>query len=230
MAASKKGGAGKGKRGGAKASKGSAAKADAPNAADASTRPANDSSGQKFTSKMAFIKAHPGLSPGEVAEKGKAAGFLFDPKYVSTVRSIERKKAGAPPKRRGRKPGSTTAPKAVRAPSGGRQSKADFVRSLPFDMPVAEVVKKASAAGITLSSAHVHTIRTAERAKQRKEGTPRSAKSSSAKQGASKAVATTPSAPAGHLGREVAVLVLNHGYQAVQTALDGVRHRLTKLL
>ena len=38
-------------------------------------------------------------------------------------------------------------------------SKADFVRSLPFGIPPAEVVEKAKAAGLKISIAHVRTIR-----------------------------------------------------------------------
>jgi len=38
-------------------------------------------------------------------------------------------------------------------------TKAALVRSLPVEMPAAEVVKKAAEAGITITPAHVHTLR-----------------------------------------------------------------------
>jgi hypothetical protein len=185
-----------------------------------------------YGSKMAFIRAHPDLSPGEVAAKAKEAGFSFEPKYVSTVRSIDRRKNGEPPKRRGRKPGvaSAAAAKAPRARAGraGAPNKAEFVRSVSFDLPVAEVIKLAAQKGISLTSAHVHTIRTAERTRLRKQG--QAPKTGGGRGKASAPAASAPISTGKGVGHEIARLVLDHGYHSVQTALESVRQRLAQLL
>lgn len=48
------------------------------------------------------------------------------------------------------------------------QTKADFVRSQPADMPAKEVEVKANAAGMTLSEGYVDKIRSNDRIKQKK--------------------------------------------------------------
>lgn len=44
-----------------------------------------------------------------------------------------------------------------------RTNKSDFVRALPENMPATEVVARAKEAGLTLSAAYVHSIRTIAR-------------------------------------------------------------------
>lgn len=46
-----------------------------------------------------------------------------------------------------------------------KQSKAQFVRSLPADAPASEVIEKAKAAGYKLSAGYVYVIRSKDRQK-----------------------------------------------------------------
>ena len=47
-------------------------------------------------------------------------------------------------------------------------SKADFILGLPLDVPAVEVMKRGAARGISLSMAHIHTVRSQARTKARK--------------------------------------------------------------
>jgi hypothetical protein len=81
---------------------------------------------------------------------------------------------------------------ATKKTSKNAPSKADFIRSQPLDMPAKEVVAKAAEAKITLSEAHVHVVRSADKTKAKKKNnasksaptpTKTSAKKSSRKRG-----------------------------------------------
>jgi hypothetical protein len=59
-------------------------------------------------------------------------------------------------------------------------NKSEFIRKLPNDLPAAEVVKRAKAAGITLNAGLVYAVRSNERHKtDSKAGTPRAVAASS---------------------------------------------------
>jgi hypothetical protein len=79
---------------------------------------------------------------------------------------------------------------AAKKTSKDSPSKADFIRAQPHDMPAKQVVAKAAEAKITLSEAHVHAVRSADKPRAKK------------KNKASKSAGATAK-PAGKRGRKV---------------------------
>jgi len=123
-------------------------------------------------SKAAFIRGLPmDLRAKEVVARGKEQGLTFSVVYVRDVRAAAKARAtraipvatvtpaasSAPPA-----PATPALPKS--APTNAAASKADFVRSLPPEMSFAEASRRATDAGISLSSAHFYAIKS--RAKQ----------------------------------------------------------------
>jgi hypothetical protein len=110
-------------------------------------------------SKSDFIRSQPTtMSPAEVVAKAKAEGIKLGRSLVYMVRGRSSGKVdkGLPRKT------PTPATPAV-------QSKADFVRSLPKEMPVKSVVEKAKTAGIKLGVHYVYNVRAeGKRATRRK--------------------------------------------------------------
>ena len=118
-------------------------------------------------SKAAFVRSLPADMPAkEVVAKAEKAGISLDEKGVHGARSNDREKAKAGAKK-ARKVAKVADAKAVDSKG---VNKADFIRSLPTDMPAKEVVAKAEKAGISLTEAYVYAIRTAAKAKAAKAG------------------------------------------------------------
>jgi regulator of extracellular matrix RemA (YlzA/DUF370 family) len=111
---------------------------------------AKKSASKSVASKSAFVRGLPASMPAkEVVAKAKAAGLTLSDRYVHVIRSIAKRAA-----RNGH-----TALKAPRR--GGRpiSSKRTFVLSLPASLPAAEVIKRARAEGMQLTTNYVYKIR-----------------------------------------------------------------------
>lgn len=107
-------------------------------------------SSSKNVSKSAFVRGLPASMPAkEVVAKAKAAGLTLSDRYVHVIRSIAKRAA-----RNGH-----TALKTPRR--GGRpiSSKRTFVLSLPASLSAAEVIKRAKAEGMQLTTNYVYKIR-----------------------------------------------------------------------
>ena len=111
---------------------------------------AKKSASKTTSSKSAFVRGLPASMPAkEVVAKAKAAGLTLSDRYVHVIRSIAKRAA-----RNGH-----TALKTPRR--GGRpiSSKRTFVLSLPASMPAADVIKRARAEGMQLTTNYVYKIR-----------------------------------------------------------------------
>jgi hypothetical protein len=120
---------------------------------------AKKTSTPKTPGKSDFIRKQPAsLSAPEVVAKGKAAGIKFTPQLVYKVRGGSTAK-----KRQAKKAKKTSTAKpvaAAHAPStNSKVSKAAFIRSLPKDMPVAEVIAKGKAQGLKIAETYVSWAR-----------------------------------------------------------------------
>jgi hypothetical protein len=107
-------------------------------------------SASKSVSKSAFVRGLPASMPAkEVVAKAKSAGLTLSDRYVHVIRSIAKRAA-----RNGH-----TALKTPRR--GGRpiSSKRTFVLSLPASLSAAEVIKRARAEGMHLTTNYVYKIR-----------------------------------------------------------------------
>jgi hypothetical protein len=104
----------------------------------------------KAVSKSAFVRGLSTTLPAkEVVAKAKAAGLKISDRYVHVIRSIA--------KRAGHK-GNGAAPSPRR---GGRpiSSKRTFVLSLPSSLSATDVIERAKAQGMTLTTNYVYKIR-----------------------------------------------------------------------
>jgi len=104
----------------------------------------------KTPSKSAFVRGLPASMPAkEVVAKAKAAGLTLSDRYVHVIRSIAKRAARV----------GHAVEKAPRR--GGRpiSSKRTFVLSLPASLPAAEVIKRAKAEGMKLTTNYVYKIR-----------------------------------------------------------------------
>jgi hypothetical protein len=104
----------------------------------------------KTPSKSAFVRGLPASMPAkEVVAKAKSAGLTLSDRYVHVIRSIAKRAA-----RNGH-----AVEKAPRR--GGRpiSSKRTFVLGLPASLPAAEVIKRAKAEGMKLTTNYVYKIR-----------------------------------------------------------------------
>jgi hypothetical protein len=113
-------------------------------------RKAKKSASKTVSSKSAFVRGLPASMPAkEVVAKAKSAGLTLSDRYVHVIRSIAKRAA-----RNGH-----TALKMPRR--GGRpiSSKRTFVLSLPASLSAAEVIKRARAAGMQLTTNYVYKIR-----------------------------------------------------------------------
>jgi hypothetical protein len=131
--------------------------------------------------KSDFIRQHASLSTAEVIAKAKAAGLKVSSSLVYMVRGrVDAKKGQA---KKAKKTSTAKPVAAAPAPSTkSKVSKAAFIRSLPKDMPVAEVIAKGKAQGLKLAETYVSWARWAGKKANKK-----SAKAA--------APATKPSAP-----------------------------------
>jgi hypothetical protein len=117
-------------------------------------------------------------------------------------------------------------PKAAPAESAKGVSKTDFVLSLPLELPAAEVSAKAKAAGHTITTQHVHVIRSLAKRRSGSKGAKN--KSGAPKPTAAKKVATaantlaTPKAKsATKLSRSAFILSLPRELSAAEVVAQG---------
>lgn len=111
---------------------------------------ASSKSAPKAVSKSAFVRGLSTTLPAkEVVAKAKAAGLKISDRYVHVIRSIA--------KRAGHK-GNGVAASPRR---GGRpiSSKRTFVLSLPTSLSATDVIERAKAQGMTLTTNYVYKIR-----------------------------------------------------------------------
>jgi len=120
---------------------------------------------RKPLSKSDFIRSQPAtLSAADVVAKGKAAGVKFSSQLVYKVRGRASAKKGKPQK-------TSTAKPTLVASKSPATSKAAFIRSLPKDMPVAEVIAKGKAQGLKIAETYVSWARWAGKTAAKKKVT-----------------------------------------------------------
>jgi hypothetical protein len=135
-----------------------------------------------------FVMSQPAtLSAMEIVEKAKEAGFITTPNAVNQTRARAKERAAKAAKKSPAQKTVAALPKPPPAPEKKRtvpppppgkpnapaaSSKSDFVRSQPVDMPGLEVVAKAKAAGIKLSTSLVYEVRRLMRSKPAKKAAP----------------------------------------------------------
>lgn len=110
--------------------------------------------------KSAFIRAQLStMTPAQIVEQGKKAGFTFNAQYVYTVRA--RTEQGKKPAVAAKKTKMTKKPATPKpSPKAEKLNKAAFVRSMPLTMPVKDVVAAAKKQGMKLSDNYVYNVRT----------------------------------------------------------------------
>jgi hypothetical protein len=104
-------------------------------------------------SKSAFVRGLPATLPAkEVVAKAKAAGLTLSDRYVHVIRSIAKRAA---------RQGTVGASSSKAARRGGRpiSSKRTFVLGLPASLPAVDVIKRAKAEGMKLTTNYVYKIR-----------------------------------------------------------------------
>jgi hypothetical protein len=177
---------------------------------------------RKTPSKSAFVRGLPATLPAkEVVAKAKAAGLVLSDRYVHVIRSIAKRAAR-------QSPGGA---KAVRR--GGRpiSSKRTFVLGLPGDLPAADVIKRAKAQGMKLTTNYVYKIRSrGAAAGSRPEATVRtpSVVSKAVKRGRPAGVRLPASNGSNHDEHFVS-LVLDVGLARAAALLEKVRARVQEL-
>ena len=117
-----------------------------------------------------FILSQPEtLSAKEVADKAREAGFSTNPDAVKQTRRRTKERGAKLAKKSTLKSTKPTAKKKATSkkpsPKTG-MSKSDFIRRQPLDLPAAEVVAKAKAAGVELKSGLVYEVRATLRRKK----------------------------------------------------------------
>ena len=174
---------------------------------------------RKQTSKSAFVRGLPVTLPAkEVVTKAKAAGLTISDRYVHVIRSIAKRASrqglnGAAPARRGGRPIS---------------SKRTFVLGLPVDMPAAEVIKRAKAQGMKLTTNYVYKIRSrGAAATHRADSTGRATAALKSKRGV--ASIARGSAANGARDEHFVALVLDVGLARAEALLERVRARVQQL-
>lgn len=183
-------------------------------------------SASKLPSKSAFVRGLPASMPAkEVVAKAKAAGLTLSDRYVHVIRSIAKRAA-----RNGQ--GGAKAPRR-----GGRpiSSKRTFVLSLPASLPAADVIKRAKAEGMKLTTNYVYKIRSRGAAADGGNGAVLDGRSARGR-GASKlargraaaAIARSTNG-GGHHDEHFVSLVLDVGLARAAALLEKVRARVQDL-
>jgi len=172
----------------------------------------------KPVSKSAFVRGlSTSLPAKEVVAKAKSAGLKISDRYVHVIRSIAKRAA-----KQGNGAGTS-----VRR--GGRpiSSKRTFVLSLPASMAASEVIDRAKAQGMTLTTNYVYKIRSRGAAAGVRLPTNGVAVVATPKLGRGRRAAV-PAAKGGQEERFVA-LVLDVGLSRATALLDQLRHRVQGL-
>ena len=175
----------------------------------------------KVPSKSAFVRGLPATLPAkEVVAKAKAAGLTISDRYVHVIRSIAKRAArqggnGLATGRRGGRPIS---------------SKRTFVLSLPGDLPAADVIKRAKAEGMKLTTNYVYKIRSRGAAASSRSATIGRAPAPTIKLGKRGAASIARSAASNGAHDEHFVsLVLDVGLARAAALLERVRARVQEL-
>ena len=114
----------------------------------------------KKVSKSDFIRQQPASMTGpQVVAKAKEAGLKLSSQLVYAVRGRGKPRKAST----GRKPVAAAKP----AKAGSTKSKAAFVRGLPSSTPAKDVVAKAKAAGMKLTTSYVYNVRGAAKTVRR---------------------------------------------------------------
>ena len=146
--------------------------------------------------KTAFIRANPTMGVTALVAAAAEQGIRMSKALVYSIRSSDKKKAPAwPPPAAAKKTASKPAVKSPAVKSEGHGSKSAFVRSLPPDTPVPQVLKLAAEQGIRMSKALVYSIRSSDK-KKAPATTAKKAPATTAKKAATKKSTTAKKAPA----------------------------------
>ena len=172
----------------------------------------------KPISKSAFVRSLSTSMPAkEVVAKAKAAGLNISDRYVHVIRSIAKRAAK-------HTNGAAHGPRR-----GGRpiSSKRTFVLSLPSGMAASEVIDRAKAQGMTLTTNYVYKIRSrGAAASDRAVATNGAVLDGKSLRGVRRGAASAASN--GQEERFVA-LVLDVGLSRATALLDQLRHRVQGL-
>ena len=168
----------------------------------------------KPVSKSAFVRSLSASMPAkEVVAKAKSAGLKISDRYVHVIRSIAKRAA---------KHGNGIAAGPRR---GGRpiSSKRTFVLSLPSSMAASEVIERAKAQGMTLTTNYVYKIRSRGAAANGRMSSAPPAAPAKALRGARRA---GQSAPTNGQEERFVALVLDVGLSRATVLLDQLRDRV----
>lgn len=172
----------------------------------------------KPVSKSAFVRGlSTSLPAKEVVAKARSAGLKISDRYVHVIRSIAKRAA---------KQGNGASPSPRR---GGRpiSSKRTFVLSLPASMAASEVIERAKAQGMTLTTNYVYKIRSRGAAASERPASNGSAVvAAKITRGLRRGAQAAPAS--GQEERFVA-LVLDVGLSRATALLDQLRHRVQGL-
>lgn len=180
----------------------------------------------KSPSKSAFVRGLPASMPAkEVVAKAKAVGLTLSDRYVHVIRSIAKRAA------------KNGHPVAQGPRRGGRpiSSKRTFVLGLPSSLPAAEVIKRARAEGMKLTTNYVYKIRSrgaaATGAQAFAPGFNGNGLSKVARGRAAAAIARSANGRNGHSAHDehFVALVLDVGLARAAMLLEKVRARMQEL-
>jgi hypothetical protein len=179
----------------------------------------------KPVSKSAFVRGlSTSLPAKEVVAKAKSAGLNISDRYVHVIRSIAKRAA-----KHGN--GAASGPRR-----GGRpiSSKRTFVLSLPASMAASEVIDRAKAQGMTLTTNYVYKIRSRGAAASERppsNGSSGIVPKAGAGASASRGTRGRPGRAAPSNGQEerFVALVLDVGLSRATALLDQLRHRVQGL-
>jgi hypothetical protein len=165
-----------------------------------------------------FIRSMPAaMKASEVVEKAKEANWDIGEGLVYQVRAVDRKKNGAPSRGKGLKRITSRA-----MPLAG--SKSDFVRAQPASMTAAEIIAKAKAAKMTLTSSLVYAVRGRKTSKvERHRGGPQK------KVGGRRTAGGTP-VPAGGTELSFRKLAFDLGINRSRELLNELEQRLREIV
>ena len=171
----------------------------------------------KPVSKSAFVRGLSTSMPAkEVVAKAKSVGLKISDRYVHVIRSIAKRAA-----KQGN--GVSAGPRR-----GGRpiSSKRTFVLSLPSSMAASEVIDRAKAQGMTLTTNYVYKIRSRGAAAN---GRMSSAPPPSSSKALRSVVRGAKSAPSNGQEERFVALVLDVGLSRATALLDQLRDRVQGL-
>lgn len=107
---------------------------------------------------------------------------------------------------------------AAKKTSKSIPSKADFIRSQPHDMPAKAVVAKAAEASMKLSEAHVHAVRSSDKARAKKKNKATKSSSATTKTSSTKKPAAKRGRKSKKKGAVIKLLAENPTWTAEQIA------------